>query len=84
MFELLFEQGATAESIEAFLTACFSPMHVRAATDYGEYDPESGKVTPALARESRDASNAARVLLWAVRCPAGVCRYAMTCSATAG
>ena len=45
MFELLFERGATAESIEAFLTACFSLMHVRAATDYGEYDPETGKVT---------------------------------------
>ena len=45
MFKLLLKHGATAESVDGFPTACFSAMHVRAATDFGKYKPETGSVT---------------------------------------
>ena len=39
------DDKTAAETIKAFLTACFLPMHVKAATDHAEYEPDTGKVT---------------------------------------
>ena len=45
MFHLLLKENATEESTQAFLGMCFSATYVIAATQFGEYDQHTGKVS---------------------------------------